>query len=256
MSPPRKRNPTDSAARPSTPHLSLGSVLTVTAVCLLLFVAVAMLVRYSIVEWSDVYGVRKAQEHAPYWLTRAGRVVNVFGAFERQTVVVVVLAATAFAFQRYLTALALLLLFSTTVVEVLVKRFLFFPRAHLAGLLGAPPSDLPDQFLEILPTVSAALFPSGHVARLTFLVGLLGFIALRLLERRTARIATIAVLFALALLVGVTRVVLDEHFPSDVIGGYLLGFAALAPAVWLVERDWPRLAAQLSGGRSTPRVAE
>jgi membrane-associated phospholipid phosphatase len=223
----------------------LSTVLTATTVALLLFVAVALLVRYSVIEWSDVKGVRWAQEHAPQWLVRAGRIVNVFGALERETVVVVVLAATAFAFQRYLTALALLLVFSTTVVEVLVKRFLFFPRAHLVGLLSAPPSDLPDQFFEILPTVSAALFPSGHVARLTFLLGLLGFLAIRRSKTLAVRIAVALVITALALVVGVTRVVLDEHFPTDVVGGYLLGFAALAPALWLVEKDWPRASARV-----------
>jgi len=81
--------------------------------------------------------------------------------------------------------------------------------------------------------------PSGHAE---LAVALLGLVALR--YRRPALTAALALLAAL---IGISRMVLGVHFPIDVLGGWLLGFAVLA--LFLVA--WPPAAR--AAGRSTPR---
>jgi membrane-associated phospholipid phosphatase len=81
--------------------------------------------------------------------------------------------------------------------------------------------------------VGAALgFPSGHAtATATFAV-----IATYLVERTglgpTARRALEALPVAGALAVGAARLVLDAHWPVDVLGGFALGSACAAAAAW------------------------
>jgi len=66
-------------------------------------------------------------------------------------------------------------------------------------------------------------FPSGHASTIAAFGGILIVLA-RMFLRRSAvrRTATLAVA-ALALVVGADRVLLGRHFPSDIVGGYLLG---------------------------------
>lgn len=74
-----------------------------------------------------------------------------------------------------------------------------------------PPHEL-SRTVELIPFVHVTLpgaFPSGHVARSVFLVGI-------------ARLPTWVAACAVALMM-VTRVYLADHWPSDVVGGLLLG---------------------------------
>jgi undecaprenyl-diphosphatase len=79
-----------------------------------------------------------------------------------------------------------------------------------------PPTELA-RSVPLLPFLEAPTtfsFPSGHVARLAFLVSVL----------RWPTGVSAAVVFAMAL----TRVYLAEHWPSDVVGGWLLGYGIAA----------------------------
>lgn len=69
-------------------------------------------------------------------------------------------------------------------------------------------------------------FPSGHATGVTVAAIVLPVLLWPLLRRR-GRVAAVLVAVAVVLLVGLDRVLLGAHFPSDVLGGYLLG-AALA----------------------------
>ncbi len=86
--------------------------------------------------------------------------------------------------------------------------------------------------LEPLLTHSLA-YPSGHSAN-----SMTAFLATALIAtpspyRRTAAIAAILV----SILVGLTRVWLGVHWPSDVVGGWALGLLAVAAALTLGERS-------------------
>ncbi|MBX3591335.1 MAG: phosphatase PAP2 family protein [Burkholderiaceae bacterium] len=71
-------------------------------------------------------------------------------------------------------------------------------------------------------------FPSGHAANSTLLYGSLVLLVLRRLEGSAARAGVAAVACAMVALVGVSRVALRAHYPSDVLAAIAEGVAWLA----------------------------
>lgn len=74
-----------------------------------------------------------------------------------------------------------------------------------------------------LTIVHSPSFPSAHAAQATILVAL----ALVLPWRRI-RVAALVLAIALAALIGLSRIYLGVHYPSDVLAGWLLGAAWLS----------------------------
>jgi undecaprenyl-diphosphatase len=111
-----------------------------------------------------------------------------------------------------------LLLAAVLAAEVVIKTVVAQP---------SPPKEL-SRSIELLPFAHVAFagaFPSGHVARAAFLLGV-------------ARVpAWLAV--SLVALMMVTRVYLAEHWPSDVLGGLLLGLL-VAQVATVAERRFRR----------------
>lgn len=68
-------------------------------------------------------------------------------------------------------------------------------------------------------------FPSGHATTAMVLYGTLAYLVARLEPTRGQRRATFAAAAFLVLLIGLSRIYLGVHYPSDVIAGYLTGLA-------------------------------
>ena len=76
-------------------------------------------------------------------------------------------------------------------------------------------------------------FPSGHVLSLVVFFGVMAFLLITLSERgRRLRILACFSCGAVVGLVAVSRIYLDMHWLSDVIGGFTLGSAYLLIALW------------------------
>ena len=87
-------------------------------------------------------------------------------------------------------------------------------------------------FADTVRHSDVANYPSGHVTYATALFGYLGYLSL---ERRRPEGALVAVL--LIAIMGVARLITGAHFPSDVLGGYLLGAGwLLAVILWTTRR--------------------
>jgi membrane-associated phospholipid phosphatase len=68
-------------------------------------------------------------------------------------------------------------------------------------------------------------FPSGHTLNSTVTYGLVALYAWRSHLALAARRVAVAVLAAIPFLVGLSRIALGVHYPSDVLGGWLAGMA-------------------------------
>ncbi len=85
-------------------------------------------------------------------------------------------------------------------------------------------------------------FPSGHSLIAMVVYGLLGYFALHLFKSRAARLAVRVVTVAVVFLIGVSRVYVGVHFPTDVLAGWTAGVPWLIACLALHEvlaRRWP-----------------
>ena len=89
-----------------------------------------------------------------------------------------------------------------------------------------------------LVAVQSLSFPSGHAMSSAVVYLTLGALLARTERRRAVRGYIFAVAGFLTLLIGVTRVFLGVHYPTDVLAGWALG-AAWALLCWMVAR-WLR----------------
>lgn len=113
----------------------------------------------------------------------------------------------------------------------------FLALTLLADLLGGvlkivvgrnrPSPDL----VHVVQQIQQPSFPSGHTLHYTVFYGFLLFVVATNFKPSWPRTVALVVFALLIVLVGPSRVYLGEHWPTDVIGGYLIGALCLAPLI-------------------------
>lgn len=139
----------------------------------------------------------------------------------------VIIFGTLLVLRLYLAAIfTAISSFGTDLVNVFINAMVSRPRPHgvrITTLTGG--------------ALGSASFPSGHVAHTVGLYGFVFFLCILAMRAQPRLkpwlIAIQAVCLYFILFVGVSRVLEGQHWPSDVIGGYLVGLSVLSLAIVL-----------------------
>lgn len=228
-------------------HAALGLFLTlglvVVALALLLFVGTAALVAEGATQRFDQSILLWLDARSTPWLDTAAVQLTALGSIY-VTVPVAIIASILFweTRHRYSAGLLWISLGGGWLLSSLLKAVFARPR--------------PDIFEWRVAYAGDSSYPSGHSLSAMVLYATLAYLTVRLESTRLAKGLTVATFAAVILVVGVSRAYLGVHYPSDVIGGFLVGFAwaticalgieairyfrTRAPAVAIHEKDLDR----------------
>ncbi|MFF2448166.1 phosphatase PAP2 family protein [Neobacillus sp. NPDC058068] len=83
--------------------------------------------------------------------------------------------------------------------------------------------------------ISGYSFPSGHAMNAFTVYAILSFLLWRHIPSRWGRSVLIIFSVFMVLAIGVSRIYLGVHYPSDIIGGYLASGFWLTVAIWFFQ---------------------
>ena len=224
------------AGRPRRLHFrrlerrELGWLIAGLSVCLLLwgFLALASEVMEgdtTALDTKILVSLRKADDPSrpigPAWMETALLDLTAIGGPTVRGLVVLSVVGFLALQGRYHTALVVLMTAATGEVASIAMKNVF---------LRARPTVVPH-----LRDVASTSFPSGHAMESAIIYLTLGAMLMRLAERRITKIYVIGMAIFLTFLVGVSRVYLGVHYPTDVLGGWIFGFL-WASLCWLVAQ--------------------
>jgi undecaprenyl-diphosphatase len=105
----------------------------------------------------------------------------------------------------------------------------------------------PDLALHAVEVVNSS-FPSGHAMLSAVVFLTLGVLCAKFTSQRRLKVYALGAGVFLTVLVGLTRIYLGVHYPTDVLAGWC-GGAAWASVCWLGASAWERRAGGKHGGR-------
>jgi undecaprenyl-diphosphatase len=163
-------------------------------------------------------GLRTAQDVSlpigPHWLAAAAIDITALGGVTVLTIITVLVVGFLIASRKSSTALFVAAaVASGAIVSAVLKGIFVRPRPEI---------------VPHLVQVSSTSFPSGHAMNSAMVYLTLAALLARSQERTSVRLYLLGIAILLTLLVGMTRVFLGVHWPSDVIGGWSIG------AIWAV----------------------
>jgi undecaprenyl-diphosphatase len=106
-----------------------------------------------------------------------------------------------------------------------------------------------DRSRPLNPVVDTGLgsFPSGHVIHAVVIFGLLPILLWAVTKSRAYLVAGFVVFGIAVASVAASRIALGAHWPSDVVGSFLIGASLLLGAQFLMRSDWASGRCETSG---------
>lgn len=194
-------------ARPKRADIIIGAV-GAAGIIVAISVLAALLDTFP----GDERVVEMFQGYRRPWLDATSRAASSVADIE--VVVISILLATVLLWlmRRRADSVVMLLLFVPEGINVLLKELVGRPR--------------PDFTMDVSPLTNYS-FPSGHALHSMLFFGLIMLLAADAIKNPRLRIVVQGVLGITILVCGISRVYLGAHWPSDVLGGFLVGVISL-----------------------------
>ncbi|MGN7355897.1 phosphatase PAP2 family protein [Paenibacillus sp. SAF-054] len=189
-----------------------------------LFVIMTILILTDHIAWFDNAVISAVQGMETGWLTT----IMKFFTFLGSSLMASILSVLAFVFlmvvlkHRRELILFLVAVGGSEVWNIILKNVIHRARPNTHRLIE----------------VTGFSFPSGHSMAAFALYGALTFLLWRHIPSFGGRVLMIIVGVALTLWIGISRIYLGVHYPSDVFGGYLASATWLMVSIILFEKYW------------------
>lgn len=201
------------------PKLKITFVLILCILSLICFSLVATLFQGQQIAQFDHHMITLIQRMESSELTLLMKVFTSIGS--TQIVVTLSLSAILFLYfvlhHRYELIFFISMVAGTAIINHILKLYFVRQRPDLHRLIQE----------------TGYSFPSGHSMEAFALYASLAFLLWRHLSTRIGRSIIIILCVVMIILIGMSRIYLGVHYPSDVIGGYLASGVYFTLGVWL-----------------------
>jgi undecaprenyl-diphosphatase len=161
----------------------------------------------------------------PRWVEEMARDVSALGGFTWITFATVVVAGYLLIDDKaHMSIFLVVAIASGALMSMLLKHHYARPRPDLVPHLSQ---------------VYTSSFPSGHSMLAAVVYLTMGSLLASVISNITLKVYVLAVAVALTTAVGLTRIYLGVHYPTDVLAGWLAGLV-WALLCWLVARTLQR----------------
>ncbi|MBM7635630.1 undecaprenyl-diphosphatase [Streptococcus saliviloxodontae] len=186
----------------------------IAGIAITFFVFLGLLVRFSpeALTGVDTSVQTLIRGNLPAILTRFFKGITFLGNTSTQIVILLVLASLLYL--KHYKKEALYLISNGILAALFIVSLKYFfqrPRPSISHLVEA----------------NGYSFPSGHSLGMMLILGSLIVISCRLLTSKKLAYGLSVILGLLILLVGISRIYLGVHYPTDVVAGFAIGFAVL-----------------------------
>lgn len=167
-----------------------------------------------------------AKPIGPAWLPHAALDITALGGSAVLTLMTVLVAGFLMIEKRYHSVILLIVAaLGGTVLNNVMK-----------SIFGRDRPDVVPHLSEVM----SSSYPSGHTMLSSIIYLTLGVMLARAVESRTLKVYCVGAALAVSFLIGITRVYLGVHYPTDVLGGWTGGMAyalvCVLVAYWLERR--------------------
>lgn len=194
-------------------YLFIVSILSLT-----LFTVLANTYDSNVIEYLDIQGIKRIQSFEQANITFVMKFFSYIGDTLRVILISVMILFVLFKVfhQRKELILFLVVLIGSTILNVLLKNYFHRERPNLVRMI------IEDGYS----------FPSGHTMAALSLYGIISFLMWRHIPQQSGRILFICISAFFILGIGLSRIYLGAHYPSDVLGAYLISGSWLTFTIW------------------------
>ncbi|WP_235427280.1 phosphatase PAP2 family protein [Cohnella kolymensis] len=193
----------------------------VAFICAIGFAVIAVLIGENNIDWFDSAGISMIRGMESPGLTGVMKFFTFIGAGHPVSIITVFIGCALYFPLKYRWELVFFVgvVSGSALLNVVLKLLFHRARPTLNRIVEA----------------NGFSYPSGHSMAAFTLYGVLCYLLWKNIKNVIGRVALIAAASIIILTIGISRIYLGVHYPSDVIGGYLASCAWLAACIGFFE---------------------